>query len=481
MHSSKPPKRRSWNWVASLRTGIVLLILLVVAAALGTFILQRPLTDPQTMARTYSPATLHWLDVLGLTDVFHAWWFAALLALLGVNIVFASVERFPGAWRFFTRPYRRAESHFLAGLPMHKVIPVRDGAEGLESAERVFRRHGYKPQRVGEGAEASLYVERHRIARLAPYVVHASLLLIFAGGILDAVRGYRGFVALGPHEQASAIELHTGVNKQLPFTVRCDAAGQVDYADGSPKRWWSKLTVLEHGRVVKQKEIAVNDPLVYRGIRFYQASYGSNGQLREVQLTAVSRKDASNRKEIALSPQQSVQLDPQTSVQLAAFVPDFVLVGDQIESRSNQPNNPAIELRVNSQTSGAATVWLFPRLPQFNHPSTSPYDFHYRDLSMGYFSGLQVSYEPGQWLVWAGAILMGMGLFMAFYFVHLRLWTVAVADDRGRVALWLGASANKNREEVAERFRKLTGEIEKDLETEPVPLERRAAVSLARV
>jgi cytochrome c biogenesis protein len=481
LDSSIAPKSRTWNWLASLRTGIVLLILLVVAAALGTIILQRPLTDPETMASAYSPATLHWLDVLGLTDVFHAWWFAALLALLGINIVFASVERFPGAWRFFTRPYRRAESRFLAGLPLHKVISVRGGAEGLEAAERVFRRHGYKPQRVGEGAQASLYVERHRFSRLAPYVVHASLLLIFAGGILDAVRGYRGFVALGPHQQASDIELHTGVNKQLPFTVRCDAAGQVDYADGTPKRWWSKLTVLEHGRVVKQKEIAVNDPLVYRGIRFYQASYGSNGQLQEVRLTAVDRNDASNRKEIALSPQQSVQLDPQTSVQLAAFVPDFVLVGDEIESRSNEPNNPAIELRVNSKASGEATVWLFPRLPQFNHPSTSPYDFHYRDLSMGYFSGLQVSYEPGQWLVWAGAILMGMGLFMAFYFVHLRLWTVAVEDDRSRTALWLGASANKNREEVEQRFNKLAEEIEKDLAGEPSPVERRTAISLARV
>jgi cytochrome c biogenesis protein len=481
LHSSLPPKRRSWNWVASLRIGIVLLILLVVAAALGTVILQRPLTDPETIASTYSPATLRWLDFLGFTDVFHAWWFAALLALLGINIVFASLERFPGAWRFFTRPYRRAESHFLAGLPLHKVISVHNGAEGLEAAERVFRRHGYKPQRVGQGAEASLYVERHRFARLAPYVVHASLLLIFAGGILDAVVGYRGFVALGAHQRVRDIELHTGVQKQLPFTIRCDAAGQENYADGTPKRWWSKLTVLEHGRAVKQKEIAVNDPLVYRGIRFYQASYGSNGQVQEIRLTAVAKNDAANQKEIALAPQEPVQLDPQTTVRLGAFVPDFVLVGDQIESRSDQPNNPAIELRVDSKTSGEATVWLFPRLPQFNHASSSPYDFRYRDLRMGYFSGLQVSYEPGQWLVWAGMILMGAGLIMAFYFVHLRLWTVAVADDRGRMALWLGASANKNREEVERRFRKLAEEIEKNLEAQPLPVERRAAVSLARV
>jgi cytochrome c biogenesis protein len=459
----------------------VLLILVVVAAALGTVILQRPLTDPETMASSYSPATLHWLDVLGLTDVFHAWWFAGLLALLGINIVFASLERFPGAWRFFARPYRRAESHFLAGLPLHKEIPVRNGPEGLEAAERVFRRHGYKPQRVGRGAEASLYVERHRLARLAPYVVHASLLLIFAGGILDAVVGYRGFVALGAHQQVGDIELHNGLRKQLPFTIRCDAAGQENYADGTPRRWWSKLTVLDHGRAVKQKEIAVNDPLVYRGIRFYQASYGSTGQVQELLLTAVARNDASEKKEFTLSAQESVELDPGTAVRLGAFVPDFVLVGDQIESRSDQPNNPAIELLVDSKSSGEATVWLFPRFPQFNHPSSSPYEFRYRDLRTGYFSGLQVAYEPGQWFVWAGVILMGAGLIMAFYFVHLRLWTVALADDRGRTTLWVGASANKNREEVERRFRRLADEIEAALGAQPLPIERRTAVSLARV
>ncbi len=468
--------------MASLRTGIVLLILLVVAAALGTVILQRPLTDAQTMASSYSPATLHWLDLLGLTDVFHAWWFALLLALLGLNILFASLERFPGVWRFFSRPHRRAESQFLAGLPLHRAIPVRRGSEGLEAAERVFRRHGYRPQRVGQGAEASLYVERNRFARLAPYVVHISLLLIFAGGILDALVGYRGFIALGPHETAQRIELHTGTAKVLPFTVRCDAAGQENYADGTPRRWWSKLTVLEDGRTVKQQEIAVNDPLVYHGIRFYQASYGSNGQVVSLQLTAVDRRDPARQQAIELSPDRAVQLDPGTTVRLGAFVPDFVLEGNRIESRSNQPNNPAIELQVDSRTRGSASVWIFPQMPQFNHPGSSPYDFRFRDVQMGYFSGLQVSYEPGQWFVWAGVLLMGVGLMLAFYFVHLRMWAVVLEDDRGRVALWLGASANKHREEVEDRFGKLAGEIEAALQKQedPLPFER-PAVSLAGV
>lgn len=424
------------------------------------------MTDAEKVESAYSPATLHWLDRLGLTDVFHAWWFAALLALVGVNIVLASIERFPTAWHYFARPYRRPEPHFLAGLPVQKEIPIRDIPSGMLAAERAFRRLGLKPQRIGEGTEASLYVEKHRFARLAAYVVHTSLLLIFAGGIVDAVWGYRGFVALGPNDETSQIELSSGARKALPFTIRCLGAGQENYPDGTPRRWWSKLLVLENGREVKQKEIAVNDPLVHQGVRFFQASYGSTGQVSSLLLTATPRRGSGPAKEIELRPDQSVTLDPETTVRLASFVPDFVLNGDRIESRSDQPNNPAIELAVESKPSGTATVWLFPRFPEFSHPDKSPYAFQFRDLRAGYFTGLQVAREPGQWAVWAGALLMGLGLAMAFYFVHLRFWIVPVSDGRGRLVLWVGASSSKNRDELERRLGLLVDAIEESLKAD---------------
>ncbi len=452
--------------VSSVRTGIVLLILAGLAAAAGTLILQRPLTEAARLREAYSPSTLRWLDTLGLTDVFHAWWFAALLALLGINIVLASIERFPAAWHYFSRPYRRPESHFLTGLPLQREIPVSDIPTAIVAAERAFRRFGMKPQRIGNGTDASLYVEKHRISRLAPYIVHASLLLIFAGGIVDAVWGYRGFVSLGLNDQTDQIEMSSGAPKTLPFTIRCQGAGQENYPDGTPRRWWSKLVVLENGREVKQKEIAVNDPLVYRGVRFFQASYGSTGQVNALALIATPRSGAGPSREIELRSDEPVSLDSETTVRLAAFVPDFVLNGNQVESRSDQPNNPAIELAVLNRQSGAATVWLFPRFPEFSHPDKSPYVFQVKGMKMGYFTGLQVAHEPGQWAVWAGVLLMGVGLALAFYFIHLRFWIVPVSDGRGRLVLWAGASASKNREDLEKQFASLVEEIEARLKDE---------------
>src|SRR5579863_409227 len=98
--------RKIWRTLGAIKTGVILLILVVVLAAAGTVILQRPATDAEEMQRAYSPQILHLLDSVGLTDVFHAWWFVLLLSLVSLSIIAASIQRFPNAWRFFSRPYK---------------------------------------------------------------------------------------------------------------------------------------------------------------------------------------------------------------------------------------------------------------------------------------------------------------------------------------------------------------------------------------
>src|ERR1700733_10315406 len=101
--------RKIWQTLAAIKTGVVLLILVVIVSAAGTVILQRPATDADEMQRAYSPQVLRLLDGVGLTDVFHAWWFVLLLSLVSLSIVAASVQRFPNALRFFSRPYKGTE------------------------------------------------------------------------------------------------------------------------------------------------------------------------------------------------------------------------------------------------------------------------------------------------------------------------------------------------------------------------------------
>ena len=196
-----------------------------------------------------------------------------------------------------------------------------------------------------------------------------------------------------------------------------------------PKRWWSKLAVVDGGREVQSKEIVVNDPLVYHGLRFYQASYGRTGKLDKLILDATPASGATRTtQEISLGLNQTVALDADTTVQLAEFIPDFVVQDGRVYSRSNEVSNPAVHLIVTSKKANTSVnVWL-PEIPGIAENASSPYLLEPKDLKTGLYTGLQVSHEPGQWAVWAGVVLMAIGLTFVFYVVHMRFWVVPVLD-----------------------------------------------------
>jgi cytochrome c biogenesis protein len=470
--------RKIWQTLAAIKTGVILLILVVILSAAGTVILQRPATDAEEMQRAYSPQVLRLLDGLGLTDVFHAWWFVLLLSVVSLCIIAASVQRFPNAWRFFSRPYKSPGETFRNALPNHVLIPIRDEEAALSVAERVFQKAGFRPERIVRENSFSLFGERNRVSELAVYIVHASLLLIFLGGIVDALYGWRAFVTLTRGQQSSQVETQNSSKRNLPFAIRCDGAGQENYADGTPKRWWSDLAVLENGQGILRKQIVVNDPLVYRGIRFYQASYGKTGKIDKLVLTATPR-DGKAPKDITIALDETLPLDPNTTVRLAEFIPDYVVRDGQVYTRSSDLENPAAHLVVGSRKSGqAVNVWL-PPISGLEQNASSPYTFEGKDVQMAYFTGLEVSHEPGQWSVWAGVLVMGLGLAVVFYFVHARVWAVPVRDARGQLMLWIGGTANKNKDVFEQRFRKLVREIESKVKVQSESCAPAHATSLA--
>ncbi len=233
--SLRSASRKIWQTLSSIKTGVILIILVVIFSAAGTVILQRPMTDSDDMQRAYSPAMLRFLDVTGLTDVFHTRWFIALMILVSLSIIAASVQRFPNAWRFYARPYKSPDEGFRKALPTQAQIPVADEEQGLSAAERAFRHMGLKTERIVRTDSFSLFSERSRISEMAVYIVHASLLLIFFGFIVDSLYGWRGFLMLSPGSASNQVEMKNGSMRTIPFSIRCDGTGEETYADGSPK------------------------------------------------------------------------------------------------------------------------------------------------------------------------------------------------------------------------------------------------------
>ena len=372
--------RKTWRTVVSIETGVVLLILVVILSAVGTIVLQRPATTPTEMQSAYSPQVLRILDAVGLTDVFHSWWFLALVFLVSLCIVAASIDRFPSRWCYFSRPYKFPDEKFRRALHLQKSLPLAtreaDEETSLAAAGRALQSKGYNPERVVRQDHAGIFAERHRISELAVFIVHSSLLLIFFGTLVDGLWGWRGTLALNQGQSSNVVRMRDGTTRALPFYLRCDAAGKENYADGTPRRWWSRLTVVNGGQEVRKKEIAVNDPLLYGGVRFYQSNDGAMGRSEGLE-------------------------------------------------------------------------------------------------------ALEVAHEPGQWGVWSGAVLLGIGLAFAFYLAHVRFWVAPVRDRRtGKLSLWIGGSANRNREAFEERFNELVASIESELQATACPAPREQLATL---
>jgi len=464
---------KTWRTIASIQTGVVLLILVVILSAVGTIVLQRPATEPDEMQSAYSPQALRILDAVGLTDVFHSWWFLFLLLLVSLCIVAASIDRFPNSWRYFARPYKYPDESFRRASHPQKSLAIADEETGLVAAERALHSLGLKPERVVRQDHFSIFAERGRISELAVYIVHASLLLIFFGTIVDGLWGWRGTLNLNEGQSSNLVELRDGSKRALPFAIRCDAAGQENYKDGTPKKWWSKLAVVKDGQDVQKKEIVVNDPLVYSSVRFYQANYGSNGKVDKLMLVAAPSNGSGQKQEIGLAVNDTVPLDANTTVRFAEFIPDYAVRDGQVYRKSNQLENPAAHLVVTTKIAGEKSagkdfdVW-FPPMDGIADNSKSPYQFQATDLKMGHFTGLQVSHEPGQWGVWSGVVLMGVGLAFVFYVVHMRFWAAPVRDPKtGKYSLWIGGSANRNRDAFEQRFNDLVAAVEEELKTIP--------------
>ena len=124
-------------------------------------------------------------------------------------------------------------------------------------------------------------------SRLGVYVVHASILVILAGAVLGSPSfarrilqqpdfAYKGSLTLAEGSVSGRImPLRGGEPLDPGFALRLDSFDIEVYDNGMPKSYRSRVTILDQGHE-QQAEIAVNKPLRYQGLTFYQASYQSS-------------------------------------------------------------------------------------------------------------------------------------------------------------------------------------------------------------
>jgi len=449
-----------WDFFISVRLTIVLLILLSIVCIIGTIVPQNASLDQYL--RVYDKSTYQLLKAAGFLDLYHAWWFTLLMGVFTVNLIACSVNRLPGIARFLHRSSPVLDDSLLKGLTCEKRFKLKQyGQDTRQHFENALQNFLKKPDTAtGAGAEHFL-AERGRLSRFAFYCTHLGVVVIIAGAMLGGL-GFQGYMQLFEGQKSGNVILReTRAQHDLGFEVRCDKF-EISYYDEKqmPKDYKSALTVLEGGKEVLTKVIEVNDPLIYRGVYFYQSSYGTGTDTGGDVLLEVTEKNTGTRRKYRGKIGTRFQVEgTEDEIRIDRLVPDFSMDDSgNVFSRSQQPNNPAILLSVYPREKDTYSTWVFAKFPTFHKKPDHPYDISFLKMFPRYYTGLQVAKDPGVWTVWVGCFLMLAGIYLVFFTVHRRIWLrVEKKDDQYEVVL--AGSSNRNKEEFAENFNKLFEQI----------------------
>src|SRR5215212_9777467 len=150
------------NLLSSVRFGVTLLVLLVIASMVGMLIMQQNVEGFDKYYAELTPSQKLLYGSLGFFDIYHAWYFNALLLVLSLNIILASIDRFPKTWKIVSRRKVEAGRQWLLGQQHHAELLV--GDENPETvAERLsasMRRAGLKPTVKEKDGRINIFGER---------------------------------------------------------------------------------------------------------------------------------------------------------------------------------------------------------------------------------------------------------------------------------------------------------------------------------
>ncbi|MCX8117567.1 MAG: cytochrome c biogenesis protein ResB [Desulfobacterota bacterium] len=448
-------KEKGWlsilfDFLRSVKLTIFLLILLALISVIGTVIKQN--APQEEYIRRYGIELYNILDFFNLFDMYHSWWFSAILLFLVLNLIACSLHRLPGVLKqiFREAELKGIEASSLKTLPFVEQIrlhlPPEDVASEIDS---LLKKRFKRPKRIDGETYRGFYSEKGRFSRLGVYITHLSILIILVGGMIGSLFGFRGFVNILEGETVDHIFLRGKdgeMMRPIGFSLRCDDFRVIFYDLERPekivKEYMSDLTVLEEGKEVLKRTIEVNHPLQYRGLTFYQSSYGTIPDLT----IGVQWKGKQEKRFLRGLEGETIGIpESQMRLRLLRYVPQVHNFGEGVQVALFEPNRPP------------KTLWVLKNFPKMEQPGEDSLILTLEEVKTKEYTGLQVTKDPGVWIVWVGCGLMIVGLILAFFYSHQRVWVVIPLKGDGEIVL--AGSTNKNRVGFEKRFREIAEEV----------------------
>jgi cytochrome c biogenesis protein len=275
--------------------------------------------------------------------------------------------------------------------------------------------------------------------------------------LIGSIFGFDGFVNIPEGESVQRVQLrNSSETVTLGFEIRCEDFFVSFYDSGAPKVFRSSVTILEQGQPMVKKDIVMNDPLQYKGIRIFQSSYGTL-PTSDVVLSFTSSKTGKVYTQKAGIGQPVVIPEKLGTFVIKSLVRSFKFKGHDVGDAligiltplAGDPLQIALPLRFPSfdkMRKGSVLVSVVENVPR-------------------YYTGLQVNRDPGVWVVYSGFILMIVGCYITFFMSHQQICVELVRSGK-KTEIIVAGTANKNKTGMEARVTGFANKLAKIADTQ---------------
>jgi cytochrome c biogenesis protein len=373
------------------------------------------------------------LGIIGIFtsgDLFSSWYFVAVGALLMLNILICSLNR----WKNIQKNLKggrikQLEDFFKEKDKSADIIDIsRDSAAVCETVTSTLQKRHYRLRIENDADNTYIAADKNRFFILGTYLSHLSIILLVLAYIIGSTLGFRESSFIVVEGETEEVGYDTELSLSLiSFTDSY-------YEDGTPSDYQSDVILYKNGQEVAQTEIHVNHPLAYGNIRFYQSFFGPAAAIEvtkdgETLFSGTIALYGSFESYGYYRNIGFIDID-ESQLSLAIITPSF-----NVEDPMIQKGQLAVLAYKDGEELG---VQLLDKMTPLKID-----DIELTYLSELQYSGFQVKSDPGNILVWIACSLFIMGLAMVFYFPHRQIWLTIKKTSPENSRLFIRVMASK--------------------------------------
>lgn len=411
---------RLWRVFTSMRTALVLMLCLTALSFVGTLLMQAPSglqSDPPSYAawlNTLRPKYGGWTDVLDklqFLSIFQSVWFKAIMVGLTTSILACSVNRLRGLWKTAVHPRTKMTGTFYERAPHRASLDASiEMALAVDGVRKAFKGRHFRTVVEEDGDAVHVYADRFRWAPFGTLMAHISLVVILVGALVSSSLGFRDTGVAAP------IGTKVDVGHGTGLTLLAKSFEDSYYpTTGAPADYASDIALYRGSTAVAERTIRVNQPMQYEGLTIYQSFYGPTAQMRVVDASGKVLFDGG----VPLAWGSSDKNKRLGQLPLPGANLNVLIVGvasGEVDSKI-KPGQMQLEVYRADSTGTPVALEI---VSQGKPANLAGLEFMF--LRERQFTGLIVARDPGVGFVWAGSILMMLGLCLVFFFPNRRIW-----------------------------------------------------------